>query len=43
MKSRVDSLASRIYVNQEEMRTRVSAIQYKIEATTSAVRNRGRD
>jgi hypothetical protein len=31
MKAQVGSLASRIDANQEEMRTRVSAIQYKME------------
>jgi hypothetical protein len=32
MKSQVASLASQIDVNQEEMRARISAIQYKMKA-----------
>jgi hypothetical protein len=34
MKSQVASLASRINANQEEMRARVSAIQYKMMEVT---------
>jgi hypothetical protein len=34
MKYQLASLASQIHVNQEEKRARVSAIQYRMEATT---------
>jgi hypothetical protein len=35
MKYQMASLTSQIHVNREEMRARVSAIQYRMEATTT--------